>query len=713
MGGCRYESAGAVMYKLRTLDVWDTLLRRKCHPECIKVSVAHHVFLRHTGRLAPQYADHWSVYRARLEVEQALAEESIRSGGDGEYSVHDVVQRWLEMIAPDHALAGSVPAIVEYEFVTEVASTTQDEDVRAVLDAYPAERTIFVSDFYWPKEMLTRLLTAKGLGAVVADGFCSCDVGLNKRTGRLFRHVLDFFRVEPEAVVHIGDNPYSDVAAAEAAGIHAVHFQPPVAHEQRLRREELFLRRELLFVEAAEQARSACDRYLGDRTDDQAAAFRAGADMAPLFAGFALFIAEQAVRDSVDKLFFLMREGEFLWRVFHAVHTDGTFRGHLLPETALLAVSRSSTFAASVRDVAAEILHEGRWPYRDHSLRALINALGIDEEDIQQALAESAIQLDDVIADFTRDSRIRLFLEHPTLRDAAARNACETRELLTAYLHAQGFFVGGRHAVVDVGWRGTIQSNLAYLGLSQQLHGYYVARQNPLTPVPTGCEMTAYLIDEASSTMNVDLLETYGVMEMLCTADTGSTTGYRRKGGEVVPVHTASNCECPVYEGVVRHFQDGVLFGCQAWSPLIARYGCCASDVAPSALAAWRNLAGSPAQVIVEAFGETMLDDPNAQKRFLKPKDVPGIATIAAAFWNRRARNDLRDYLRRIRWRQAIQQPASQRTIGNRIVGTLLAVGSCYRRLKSRLRSGSLRLASSNPRIGSKSRGKLHGGRHK
>lgn len=674
------------MYKLRTLDVWDTLLRRECHPECIKVIVAHHVFLRHADRLAPQYGDHWSVYRARLEAEQALAQESLGKGGDGEYGVSEVVGRWLEMIAPGHVLADSVPEIVAFEFDTEVACTTPDGDVNAVLEAHPAERTIFVSDFYWPTAMLTRLLRAKGLELVVAEGLCSCDVGLNKRSGRLFQHVLRTYGVEPSAVVHIGDNPYSDVAAAEAHGIRAVHFQPTKAHEGRLKREEMFVRRDELFVEAAERARTVCEEHLGGRDDDQAAAFRAGVELAPLFAGFALFIAERAVRDRVERLFFLMREGEFLHRVFQVVHADGGFRGHTLPETVLLSVSRAATFSATVQDPAAEILSGGRWPYRGHRLRSLVDALGIDAADIGQALADARLQLDEVIADVTSDGRARVFLEHPALRRAAQEAGIAARERLTAYLRSRGFVEGGRYAVVDIGWRGTIQSNLACLGLASRLHGYYLALQRPLTPAPAVCEMAAYAIDESRSSRHVDLLETYGVMEMLCTAGMGSTTGYRRDGESVVPVHTDGNDECPGYAGVVRHFQGGAVLGCRAWAPLIARYGCGASDVAPSALAAWRALAGSPAQVIVEAFGETTLDDPHARNRFMKPKDVPGVAAMAAACWDRRAWSDLRDYLRRIRWRRAVQRSPSRSAIGHRIIAMLLMLGSCYRRVKGRLR---------------------------
>ena len=55
-----------MMYKVRTIDVWDTLLRRDCHPECIKLATAQHLFLGWTNQLKPEFGDSLALYKARL-----------------------------------------------------------------------------------------------------------------------------------------------------------------------------------------------------------------------------------------------------------------------------------------------------------------------------------------------------------------------------------------------------------------------------------------------------------------------------------------------------------------------------------------------------------------------------------------------------------------------------------------------------------------------
>ena len=44
------------MFKIKTLDVWDTLIRRSCHPEFLKLGTARHVFLHSGIQLKESYA---------------------------------------------------------------------------------------------------------------------------------------------------------------------------------------------------------------------------------------------------------------------------------------------------------------------------------------------------------------------------------------------------------------------------------------------------------------------------------------------------------------------------------------------------------------------------------------------------------------------------------------------------------------------------------
>ncbi|WP_410677056.1 HAD family hydrolase [Amycolatopsis sp. cmx-4-68] len=50
--------------------------------------------------------------------------------------------------------------------------------------------------------------------------------GVRKPDPRIFRHALDLLGVTPVEAVHVGDDPWTDVGGAEAAGIRPVHVDP-------------------------------------------------------------------------------------------------------------------------------------------------------------------------------------------------------------------------------------------------------------------------------------------------------------------------------------------------------------------------------------------------------------------------------------------------------------------------------------------------------
>ncbi|MGB4782617.1 hypothetical protein, partial [Candidatus Methylomirabilis sp.] len=52
------EAGGTSEYHLMTVDVWDTLLRRRCHPDAVKLHVCCWLLRCHGRRLPPEYRDH-------------------------------------------------------------------------------------------------------------------------------------------------------------------------------------------------------------------------------------------------------------------------------------------------------------------------------------------------------------------------------------------------------------------------------------------------------------------------------------------------------------------------------------------------------------------------------------------------------------------------------------------------------------------------------
>lgn len=80
------------------------------------------------------------------------------------------------------------------------------------------QKVYAVSDMYLPKEQIEAMLQKCGLDFL--DGvFVSCEYGVQKRSGKLFKLFLQQTALRPAEVLFVGDSPRADFVGAALAGI--------------------------------------------------------------------------------------------------------------------------------------------------------------------------------------------------------------------------------------------------------------------------------------------------------------------------------------------------------------------------------------------------------------------------------------------------------------------------------------------------------------
>lgn len=85
-------------------------------------------------------------------------------------------------------------------------------------------RVIAVSDTYYAEADLHRILDAVVGPSPIVAVYASADLDLTKHAGGLFAEVARREGITPDAIVHVGDNAWSDVEMARAAAWTAVHL---------------------------------------------------------------------------------------------------------------------------------------------------------------------------------------------------------------------------------------------------------------------------------------------------------------------------------------------------------------------------------------------------------------------------------------------------------------------------------------------------------
>ena len=217
-------------------DFWQTLLSDT--PE--SAAAAHALRLSGVAE-ALRRAGFWYA-AAALETADVRALARLKEiwGANRDVTPAEQARVFLEALDPElpSALAADARGEVELAYATPVLTHTPlvapgaVEAVR-VLAARGLTLAIISNTGRTPGTVLRRLL----VGAGVLDAFrvlsFSDEVGLRKPDAGIFRRTLAEAGCAPEAALHVGDDPVSDVAGARGAGLRAVHYvddgRPPSA----------------------------------------------------------------------------------------------------------------------------------------------------------------------------------------------------------------------------------------------------------------------------------------------------------------------------------------------------------------------------------------------------------------------------------------------------------------------------------------------------
>lgn len=586
--------------KLVTIDVWDTLIRRSCHPDDIKLHLCRYLLLRYSKHLKCTYTNEFALLKARQESEGEIGVREKSLGFDDEYSLLEVYQLWITKTFEGATDAECIAKqLREAELAQEFRFTYRDPDILGHLSQYEGVKKIFVSDFYMPADDIFAILQKNELTAIVQRGYSSCDVKLNKRSGRLFTHVLEREGLSPSNVLHIGDNVHSDVRVPSSYGITTMHYLPQSQQELRKENEARFGQFSQVIQNTLKGLVEDCAHQCNERANRM---YRAGIDNSALVVGFALYVMEQAIKLGHDRVFFFTREGEFFKQVYDALAAQDPF-GIPAPESELLEVSRIATFSASLQDVSLQSLMRLWSLYSTQSLGALFSSLDVDGAQFSVHLMKYGLNLSDDIRYPWLDPRMHGLFHDAEFTTKLGEQLCAKRASLMGYLAEKKFSMVGKAAVVDIGWRGTIQDNLAYLLPNVWIDGFYLGLDKFLNQQPVNVRKFAFgpNLNDAESE-NAHLFAKVSPIEMLCNSPNGSVVGYVNVGGTYSAKRLVVESENASFHNSVYYFQQGVVFAAKVLGETIRRHVVPVQTLRELAIRNWIDICLNPPAEIADAY---------------------------------------------------------------------------------------------------------------
>lgn len=167
---------------------------------------------------------------------------------------------------------------------------------------------IIVSDMYLPEKTIKQLLEKNGFGGS-GKIYVSNEYNINKYEGRIYKKVLDDLGHD-EKLIHVGDDPRSDVLMAEKAGIDVVHYPQTGRHD-------LLYRAHDMSPIVGSAYRGIVNNHIYNCSEKYSPEYEYGYIYGGLFVlGYCRFIHELYVKENLDKLLFLSRDGDILKQVY-------------------------------------------------------------------------------------------------------------------------------------------------------------------------------------------------------------------------------------------------------------------------------------------------------------------------------------------------------------------------------------------------------------
>lgn len=313
-------------------------------------------------------------------------------------------------------------AMLKQELAVELALIQPIPDSVATLRSLLAQgrRCCIVSDMYLPPSVIRRIVR-RHVGDV--DFRVSSREGLTKRSGGLFRALIEGYGINAREIQHFGDNPQSDLAVPHALGMDAC-LLPALNRPGK----------------AVGVYDAFCYRAAHSLFQEVGHAL-----VGPCCLEFARFIAEDARQRGLSRIIFAARDGYLLKEAFDSLESG--------IEASYVRLSRRALYVPSFAVHGNyDYFFEGRVSAPDFFSR-----LGL-------ACPPELAGLDPA------GNRAR-FVRH--LEEAGfAAIAQADADVMRRYLQESGF--SGRVGFVDLGWRGSLQSGVQVMCANDcDIHGYY------------------------------------------------------------------------------------------------------------------------------------------------------------------------------------------------------------------------------------------------
>ena len=566
-------------YKVISFDVFDTLLLRDLY-------LHQDVFTYNTPDIIRLVGDNKFDHKtARISAEKAAR----LSNPEGEVTMDAIYGQYL--------LATGLPA----DLVQKIQEMEVETEARlfkprlAVLELFNyaksiSRKVVIISDFYINTDFVRQVLVCSGFDLSGVSLYVSCEHNLTKKDGALYDLVTSDLGVNPNEVLHVGDNYHVDMTNATKNGFDAIHIPstrvaleiaPPLLQYLKLDDKTNLVGRRS--VERSVLLGILQNGIFDDPFDvDLKTVF--GNDferfgytvLGPLLVSFTTWLRKHARAKKLESILFLARDGWVLEQAFQAINEVESVK--LDVKACYLPASRRMMDIIAYDVDFDNISRLATARYSTNPLREYLKVrFDIDPAEVSAPELSKAgfFSIEDLIT--LPQDKIRVLKLLQAISPKVIARSRHFRDLFNEYLAEIVIDTGSRIGVVDIGYFGSMQKTInRVIGSSENpIEGFYIAtrREAKFDPELNGLTH-GYLADgfEIGDGQASAFTSNLIFMEQIFSAPHASVVGLRRNGTVIEPDYLTSTGETKQWNNL-KKIHSGALRFVRDYAALVARMG--------------------------------------------------------------------------------------------------------------------------------------------
>ena len=169
--------------------------------------------------------------------------------------------------------------------------------------------------------------------------------------------------------------------------------------------------------------------------------------------------------------------------------------------------------------------------------------------------------------------------------------------------------------MVDIGWRGTIQDNIAHIFTNKQIGGYYLTLYDYYNLQPENTYKISYLDDK--NIRNNEVASMITLLEWIYNPGTGSVIGY--KDGKAI--RRAKDEETKIVNEYIKPMQEGMLEGAKIINEYMKYHPYEAEETKEYVYDLIRNTKTNPSKDLIEAYYSMVFNDTFGTAEYVEKDD--------------------------------------------------------------------------------------------